>query len=82
MATMNVSLPDEMKEWVEAQVTAGKYANTSDVVRDLLRKARERDELYNELRAAVAEADASGYVPYDRSAIEKRLGIKKQSNAA
>lgn len=37
MATMNISLPDKMKEWVEAQVKTGQYANVSDFVRDLLR---------------------------------------------
>jgi antitoxin ParD1/3/4 len=41
MATMNISLPDEMKAWVENQVGA-KYGNTSDFVRDLFRKEQER----------------------------------------
>lgn len=35
MATMNVSLPDSMKHWVEAQTRAGRYSNASDYVRDL-----------------------------------------------
>lgn len=37
MATMNISLPDEMKAFVEAQVQTGRYANASDYVRDLIR---------------------------------------------
>lgn len=37
MATMNVSLPDEMREWVEQQAKSGRYANASDYVRDLIR---------------------------------------------
>src|SRR6185437_15736805 len=37
MATMNVSLPDPMKEWVEAQAATGRYSNASDYVRDLIR---------------------------------------------
>lgn len=37
MATMNVSQPDPMKDWVEAQVEGGKYANSSHYVRDLIR---------------------------------------------
>lgn len=36
MATMNVSLPDPMKEWVEAQARTGRYSNASDYVRDLI----------------------------------------------
>ncbi len=40
MATMNVSLPDPMKEWVEEQVGGGLYSNASDYVRDLIRQIR------------------------------------------
>ena len=29
MATMNISVPDPMKEWVQSQVNTGSYANTS-----------------------------------------------------
>ena len=41
MATMNVSLPDPMKEWVEARMKHGKFSNTSDYVRRLLRRDQE-----------------------------------------
>lgn len=42
MATMNVSLPDEMKSWVESQTGDGQYGNASDYVRDLIRRDRDR----------------------------------------
>jgi hypothetical protein len=32
MATMNISLPDQMKEWVDTQVANGRYANASDAI--------------------------------------------------
>ena len=38
MATMNISVPDPMKDWVQAQINEGKYASSSDYVRDLIRK--------------------------------------------
>jgi antitoxin ParD1/3/4 len=44
MATMNVSLPDPMKDWVEAQTKTGRYANASDYVRDLIRRDQERND--------------------------------------
>ena len=28
MATMNISVPDPMKDWVQSQVDKGSYANT------------------------------------------------------
>ncbi|RCS21447.1 type II toxin-antitoxin system ParD family antitoxin [Phyllobacterium salinisoli] len=49
MATMNVSLPDPMKDWVEAQARTGRYSNASDYVRDLIR----RDQIRNDKIAAM-----------------------------
>lgn len=57
MATMNVSLPDPMREWVETQVKTGEYANTSDYIRDLIRHDQQR---WQELRAAIAQGLDSG----------------------
>lgn len=44
MATMNISLPDAMKAWVEAQAEGGRYSNSSDHVRDLIRRDQERQD--------------------------------------
>lgn len=44
MATMNVSLSDPMKDWVEAQARTGRYANASDYVRDLIRRDQARND--------------------------------------
>lgn len=63
MATMTVSLPDPMKDWIEARIRDGEYASASDYVRDLVRrdKARRGQELtLDELRQLVAESKASG----------------------
>lgn len=56
MATMNISLPDAMKQWVEAQVQTGRYANSSDVVRDLVRKEQERARQQADFDRVVGEA--------------------------
>jgi antitoxin ParD1/3/4 len=60
MATMNVSLPDQMKEWVEAQAESGRYANASDYVRDLIRRDQEKAEKIAHWTRLVEEARASG----------------------
>ena len=60
MATMNVALPAEMKDWVEAQVRTGRYGNSSDYVRDLVRKDQERAEAIEELDRLIEEGIASG----------------------
>lgn len=46
MPTMNISLPDHLKEYVDMQVDSGKYTSTSEYVRELIRldqKSRERE---------------------------------------
>jgi antitoxin ParD1/3/4 len=60
MATMNVSLPDPMKEWVEAQTKTGRYSNASDYVRDLIRRDQERSDKLAELQRLVTEGLDSG----------------------
>lgn len=56
MSTMNISLPAELKDFVDAQVATGGYGTSSEFVRDLIR--RERDRLH--LRALIMEGMASG----------------------
>jgi putative addiction module antidote protein, CC2985 family len=60
MATMNVSLPDAMKDWVEAQARTGRYSNASDYVRDLIRRDQERAGALAELQTLITEGLASG----------------------
>ncbi len=83
MATMNISLPDKLKAFVEASVAEGNYSNASDFVRDLIRNAQERKAVIAEINAALDEGDASGYTPYVREEIEARLELlTKKPNAA
>lgn len=63
MATMTVSLPDQIKDWIESRIRDGEYASASDYVRDLVRRDRARrgEELtLEDLRKLVADSRASG----------------------
>jgi antitoxin ParD1/3/4 len=60
MATMNVSLPNPMKDWVEAQARTGRYSNASDYVRDLIRRDQERAAQHDELQRLITEGIESG----------------------
>ncbi len=62
MATMNISLPDQMKAWVEAQTEDGKYANSSDLIRDLIRREQIKQEKIAAMQVLLDEGEASGYV--------------------
>ncbi|SEQ13102.1 antitoxin ParD1/3/4 [Devosia sp. YR412] len=73
MATMNISLPDQMKQWVEEQVATGRYGNSSDYVRDLVRRDQERAEARQKLQDMVDEALASGRVEITRDELLERV---------
>jgi len=45
MSTMNVSLPDELRAFVDEQVGDGRYGSTSEYVRDLIRRDQDRQRL-------------------------------------
>jgi len=60
MATMNISLPDQMKAWVEAQSKDGRYSNSSDYIRDLIRREQVKAEKIAHWQRLVDEARASG----------------------
>ena len=83
MATMTISLPDPMKEWIEARIKEGEYASTSDYVRDLVRRDRERrlrpELTLDDLRQIVDEARMSGVS--NQSVAEILARAKRQAKA-
>lgn len=55
MSTMNVSLPDDLKGFVDSQVNQGNFGSTSEYVRELIRRDHDR----RQLRAALLEGARS-----------------------
>lgn len=53
MGTMNISLPDETKAWIEAETAQGSYGSASDYFRELVRRDRERKAAIAWLRKEV-----------------------------
>lgn len=45
MSTMNISLPEALKSFVDSQVADGDYTSSSEYVRDILRKEQDRIRL-------------------------------------
>lgn len=56
MSTMNISLPDALKSFVDTQVAEGGYGTSSEYVRELIR--RDQDRL--RLRSLILEGAESG----------------------
>ncbi|CAN5594390.1 type II toxin-antitoxin system ParD family antitoxin [soil metagenome] len=45
MSTMNISLPETLKSFVDSQVSDGDYTSSSEYMRELLRKEQDRVRL-------------------------------------
>ena len=63
MTTMNISLPEALKDFVDDQVGARGYSTSSEYVRELIRKDRDRQHLRGLLlegAASPAAATADG----------------------
>ena len=61
MSRLTISMPDQMNDWVEAQIRAGRYGNVSEYFRDLVRRDQERREgAIRQLREMLDRAEASG----------------------
>ncbi len=82
MATMNVSLPDTMKDWVASQIKSGQYSNVSDYVRDLIRRDRNEQEKLEHLRSALRIGRESGISKHTVSDIISKTKADIRKSAA
>lgn len=56
MTTMNISLPDALKSFVDEQVASRGYGASSEYVRELIRKDQDRQRLRGLLLGGAATA--------------------------
>lgn len=59
MSTMNISLPEAMKDFVDEQVSQRGYSTSSEYVRDLIRKDQDRMHLRGLLLAGASSSPAA-----------------------
>ena len=64
MSTMNISLPESLKIFVDVQVSQRGYGTSSEYVRELIRKDQDRLQLRQTL---LAGASSAPMVPVDAS---------------
>jgi antitoxin ParD1/3/4 len=83
MTSLNISLPEALKDYVEGQVASGDWGTPSEYVRELIRRDKERrlGNLEQELVAAakgpkielsVAEVRRKGLIPALRRRVRPR----------
>ena len=80
MTTMNISLPDALKSFVDEQVSQRGYGTSSEYVRELIRKDQDRQQLRSLLLAGAATTPAA---PADGAYFEGlRERVRKAGKAA
>ena len=81
MTTMNISLPDSMKAFVEVQIKERGYGTSSEYIRDLIRSDQIR-QAEQRLAALMLEGLESGpAIPADEAYWEnKREALKLRSS--
>ena len=80
MASMNVSLPDPMRDWVQNRIDSGKYASVSDYVRDLIRRDQETADERQALVNALIEGEQSGISR--RNALDIQAAVRKEAQGS
>jgi antitoxin ParD1/3/4 len=70
--TMSFALPESMREYIDARVAAGNYGNTSEYIRDLVRRDQE-EQAKKRLRDLIEEGLASGPGHRRTKADDKKL---------
>ncbi|MEE4660820.1 MAG: type II toxin-antitoxin system ParD family antitoxin [Halieaceae bacterium] len=75
MPRQSISFTPPNDEWLKAQVESQEFSSKSDVVNDLIRKAREIEAI----RARLIAAEQSGFTDLDRDEIlnEARETIRR-----
>lgn len=58
--TTSVALGDELAGYARRKVESGEFGSTSEVIRDALRRAAERDARIERLRQLIREGEESG----------------------
>jgi antitoxin ParD1/3/4 len=81
MAQLNVSLPPQLKDWVDSRVAEGRYSSASDYVRDLVRRDQDaaKDEETEWLRGLIEEGLASPVLDEEPEAIIESIITERRA---
>ncbi len=72
MATMNISLSDDLKRFVDQQVAAKSFSSTSEYLRELIRRQRDAEQLRELLLEGLSSGPA---VPVDETLFDELRAI-------
>ena len=77
MSTMNISLPEGLKDFVDTQVDTRGFGTSSEYVRELIRKDQDRQQLRGLLLAGAQSTPSAPVNAAYFDALRKRINGKK-----
>ena len=78
MTRQSISLTPPNDAWLIAQVESSEFSSKSDVVNDLIRRAREAEQKLKLIRAKLIKAEQSGFVTPDREGMRKEFKAQRR----
>ena len=69
MTRQSISFTTPNDEWLKAQIASEEYTSKSDVVNDLIRKARAQQSEVEAIRAKLIQSEQSGFITQTREEI-------------
>lgn len=81
--TTSIALGSELEDYARRKVASGAFGSTSEVIRDALRRAAERDARVERLRQLIREGEESGEPqPFDWDEFLKEIHAEHRKKAA
>ncbi len=62
MTRQSISLTSPNDQWLKAQLSSEEYSSKSEIVNDLIRQARNREEAIENIRTKLIKAEQSGFI--------------------
>lgn len=81
MQSMNISLPDPLKQFVDSQISTGRYSSASEYIRELIRndeKRKAEEDLEAKLLEGLSGAETA-LTAADWSALRKEALAKVEA---
>jgi len=79
MVKKSITVTDAQESWIQAQMATGNYATDSEIIREALRDKQARNAEIEYIRAALIEAEQSGFTDLSKEQI--RAEIKEELRA-
>ena len=69
MSRQSISFTEPNNNWLSAQIEAQEYRSKSELINDLIRQARAKEDQLNIIRAKLIQAEKSGFTTQGQAEI-------------